>query len=242
MGGHLYFVSEHQLKIYDKESQRIMGHPVENVNGYVNPSHCTGDEFVSTDLIYDVSTIGRTSYMKDPFYVHRKLDSINSVYTSVVVTTGGHHLKSGKEKKYYDENLKYNESTAPRTTFRDLPYIDGIKTMTNTKVFISTWPLETWGITALESLSHGVPTILLTDNTGTHASEGIAADHSHIRLIPKTAPVADLELAIAELSAYTAEKRREIALATQTKHSKQAFVNMYTKVFNDAVTSKNPKI
>jgi len=242
MDGHLYFVSEHQKRIYDVESVRLMEHPVEKIKGFVNPAHCTGDEFVSNKFNYDVSTIARTSYMKDPFYVHRQLDSVNSVHTSVVVTTGGHHLESGKEKKYYEENLKYNETTAPRTTFRDLPYIDGIKTMANTKVFISTWPLETWGITSLESLSHGVPTILLTDSTGTHASEGIAADSSHIRLIPKTAPAADLELAIAELTAYTPEKRQEIALATQAKHSKQAFIDMYTKVFNDAVAAKKSKI
>ena len=105
-------------------------------------------------------------------------------------------------------------------------------------VFVSTWPLETWGITALESLSHGLPTILLTDKSGHHASEMIAADPSHIRCLPKTATPQELEAVVKELLAYPPAKRQEIAAMTQAKHSRQAFIDMFTTVFTEAINSK----
>jgi len=38
---------------------------------------------------------GRTSYIKDPFWVHNKPK--DSELTSAVITTGGHHLESGND-------------------------------------------------------------------------------------------------------------------------------------------------
>ena len=233
-GGHLYFVSEHQKNLYDEMSQRVLGHPIDKFHGYVNPAYCEGFEaYNPAHQDYDVVTIGRTSYIKDPFWVHNKLK--DSELTSAVITTGGHHLESDNEQKYYKANLDWQ---APRTVFRDLNHRDGLKKMSAGSVFVSTWPLETWGITALESLSHGLPTILLTDKSGRHASEIIAADPSHVRCLPKTASTQELEAVVNELKAYTSEQRQEIASMTQTKHSKQAFIDMYTTVFNDAIASK----
>jgi glycosyltransferase involved in cell wall biosynthesis len=103
--------------------------------------------------------------------------------------------------------------------------------MSRGSVFVSTWPLETWGITALESLSHGLPTILLTDKSGHHASEMIAADPSHIRLLPKTATPQELETVVNELKQFTPEKRMEIAAMTQAKHSRQAFTDKFIEIF-----------
>jgi hypothetical protein len=230
-GGHLYFVSKHQHELYNELSNRILGHPVENVSGYINPAFCEGFEAYNPQPpLYDVVTIGRTSYIKDPFWVHNRLK--DSALTSAVITTGGHHLESGNEKKYYQANLDWQ---SPRTVFRDLNHRDGLAKMSLGSVFVSTWPLETWGITALESLSHGLPTILLTDKSGHHASEGIAADPSHVRCLPKTVTTEELETVVNELKAYTPQKRQEIATATQAKHSKQAFIDQFTNIFTTAI-------
>lgn len=230
-GGHLYFVSKHQHEKFDAISQRILGHPVNGVRGYVNPAFCDeSDTYEFKEPLYDVITIGRTSYMKDPFWVHNKLK--DSKFTSAVITTGGHHLESENEKKYYEANLNWQE---PRFVFRDLSHRDVLDVMSHGRVFVSTWPLETWGITTLESLSHGLPTILLTDNTNHHASEMIAADVSHIRCVPKTIKREDLEKVISELMDFSLDKRKEIATMTREKHSRHAFVDMYDKVFTDAL-------
>jgi hypothetical protein len=230
-GGHLYFVSRHQHELYNELSNRILGHPVECVRGYINPAFCEGFESYNPHPAeYDVVTIGRTSYIKDPFWIHNKLK--DSTLSSAVITTGGHHLESGNEQKYYQANLSWE---SPRTVFRDLAHREGLERMSRGSVFVSTWPLETWGITALESLSHGLPTILLTDKSGHHASEMIAADPDHIRLLPKTATPQELEAAVNELKQYSVEKRMEIATMTQAKHSKQAFIDKFMSVFNTAL-------
>jgi glycosyltransferase involved in cell wall biosynthesis len=229
-GGHLYFVSKHQHNLYDELSNRIMGHPVEGVRGYINPAFCEGFEaYNSNPPEYDVVTIGRTSYIKDPFWIHNKLK--DSTLSGAVITTGGHHLSSNNEQKYYQANLNWQ---SPRTVFRDLPHKQGLEIMSRGSVFVSTWPLETWGITALEALSHGLPTILLTDKSGRHASEAISADPSHVRCLAKTATKEEFEAVVNELKLYSQEKRREIATMTQVKHSKQAFIDRFTGIFNDA--------
>ncbi len=231
-GGHLYFVSEHQHRKFDDISMRILGHPVNGVRGYVNPAFCDdSDTYEFKDPLYDVITIGRTSYMKDPFWVHNKLK--DSKFTSAVITTGGHHLESENEKKYYESNLHWQE---PRFVFRDLAHRDVLDVMSKGRVFVSTWPLETWGITTLESLSHGLPTILLTDNTNHHASEMIAADASHIRCVPKTIKREEFEKIVLELMNFSLDKRKEVAIMTREKHSREAFVKMYDKVFTDALS------
>jgi hypothetical protein len=74
----------------------------------------------------------------------------------------------------------------------------------------------------------------LTDKTGKHASEMIAADPHHIRCVPKTINAEDFEKVVRELMDYSVEKRYEIARMTQEKHSRQAFMDMYDRVFKAA--------
>ena len=234
-GGHLYFVSKHQHEKFDAISKRILGHPVNGVRGYVNPAFCDdSDTYDFKEPLYDVITIGRTSYMKDPFYIHNKLK--DTKWTTAVITTGGHHLESPNEKKYYESNQHWEE---PRFVFRDLKHHDVLEVMSHGKIFVSTWPMETWGITALESLSHGLPTVLLTDNTNRHASEMIAACPSHIRCVPKSSKTEVLQKIISELMEYPLDKRQEIAIMTRQKHSRSAFLEMYDRVFGDAVREFN---
>ena len=59
-----------------------------------------------------------------------------------------------------------------------------IKNISKCRTFFSTWNKETWGITALEALSCGLPIILNCDNNGDHASEIIPASLNHFKKIP----------------------------------------------------------
>ena len=60
-----------------------------------------------------------------------------------------------------------------------------MKKLSNCKTYFSTWNEETWGITSLEALSHGVPIILNSDENGEHASLTVTDNPNHYRLIKK---------------------------------------------------------
>jgi UDP:flavonoid glycosyltransferase YjiC (YdhE family) len=104
--------------------------------------------------------------------------------------------------------------------------------------FVSTWSLESWGITALESLSHGIPTILLTDSSDKHASEAIAADSSHIIKLKKSSTVEEVEEAINLFKNLSHGDRLAISKATREKHSKDKWIADMNQLFNGVEVGK----
>jgi len=61
----------------------------------------------------------------------------------------------------------------------------------------------------MESLGCGVPVILLTDDTGNHASEDIAADSSHYRKLNVKSESSDFIKLVKELGEFSLSKRKE---------------------------------
>jgi hypothetical protein len=81
---------------------------------------------------------------------------------------------------------------------------------------------ETWGITALEALSHGIPLILNTKN-GEHASIDLCAKESFYKLVTDGVETHDA------IVSFEGIDRKEIQDATWDKHSyekwKTSFIN-----------------
>lgn len=217
-GGHLYFVSKDQHDRFNVMSRRVVGQDIK-VDGYLRPAFCGDYEYIVSERKYDALTIGRNDETKNPFWTHSKL--ANTGLTSAVIT-------GNSDSEYAKKNTHWK---LPQEVLVSLPHSDVMKTLASAGCLISTCPIESWGITTLEALSMGVPVILVTDNTGSHASESIAADTSHFRKVNKNISSEDLAAVVRELGEFSNEKRLEIATMTRQKHSKEEWVKHITDAF-----------
>jgi len=230
-GGHLYFVSENQYEFYDANSIRLTGKSIKNIKGFVNPACCNGTEQVYLgNREFDVATIGRTLTSKDPFWLHRKLESTN--LSSVVMTGSINTSKKPDEIKYFEDNQKWK---SPQYTLRGLPHDEVMFNLSKSGVCVSTWPLESWGITALEAFSYGLPVILVTDSSGKHSSQTIAASSDHYVCVPKKIKSKELEEIVKNMNNISLTDRQNIARMAQEKHSLTNFKETYTTVFKNAL-------
>ena len=232
-GGHLYFVSEHQLNFHNKQVKRITGKDLTGVRGTINSSFVNGNETVSNNIKYDAVTVGRTDLIKNPFLLHKKLASTN--LTSCVITNKENFQQSVNQQRYFNENLHWKE---PQHTFRGLNHDDTMKTMSEGACYVSTTPIESWGITCLEALVHGLPVILLSDKSGKHASEIIPADNNHIKILNKNAKSDELAKCIDEFKNLSYEERLAISEATKKKHSKKLYKEKWEQMINDIELDK----
>ena len=107
--------------------------------------------------------------------------------------------------------------------------------MSKSGVLVSTWPLESWGITALEALSHGLPLIIVTDSSGKHSSTAIAASDTHYKCVKTGIKPKDLEEIINDMNRISLSDRKNIATMTQEKHSLDNFKQTMNKVFKEVL-------
>lgn len=213
-GCHLYFVSPVQLKYHRAMAKRLQGVELKDPHGFIRPSFLSETNVVSEDFEYDCATIGRNDTEKAPFLLHEKLKGSDLI--SLVMTNDGEY-KSESLNAYVEKNKKWKY---PRETIRGLPHNEVMSNLCKAKVFVSTWPKESWGITAMEALGKGIPTILFTDDTGTHASEIVAASDQHITKIRRTCSPEEFQTTVQTLIQSTDnEKRKEISRMTKDKHS-----------------------
>ena len=211
---HVYMVSPKQFKYHKELQAKNFNYKLSRPHGYIRPSYCQSNYKVSSVHAYDVATVGRNSSDKNPFLVHQKLANTN--LRSLVMTTKT-VMKSAAHNAYQDKNSGWFD---PQHTKYNLPHAQVIENLSKAKVFISTWDKESWGITAMEALGCGVPVILLTDRTNTHASEIIPADKKHVVKLPRSINSSVLELTIRKLILSTDQKtRKRISAETKKKHS-----------------------
>jgi hypothetical protein len=227
-GAHLYFVSKGQFEFHKALVKRIKDYDIteNDVAGFINSSYCENMQF-SEEYEWDCTTVGRCDGEKNPFIIHKKLSSTDKIS---LVMTNDVTYKSDRMNQYVADNQHWNY---PQCTKRSVPHEEVLKNISKSKVFVSTWPKESWGITAMEALGSGVPLILLTDSSGVHCSESIADDKSHfIKLDRKSSTVKEFNEAVESLSSYSLEKRKEIYDKTNKKHSKKKWVKQFTTMID----------
>ena len=233
-GCHIHFVSPDQLEFHRNMAKRIRDVQFGAIKGFINPSFLPDDMPYSSDLIYDVSTVGRFDNEKAPFLIHQKLRN-SSDLNSLVMTNDGVY-KSSTVNDYVQDNQHWTE---PRHTMRGLPHNEVIDHISRSKVFCSTWPKESWGITAMEALGCGVPTILMTGDNDIHASEIIAARRSHYFKINRKCSGDEFETTVREFAIMMKDRRDEIAEMTREKHSLSKWKSCIDKVINMRYDDKN---
>ena len=227
--GSLYFVSQDQLNKFNLIAKRIVGETIVS-RGLINSAYATGTEEVSKDKLFDAVTVGRTDPTKNPFFLHNKLKN-SSLKTCVI--TSNPLFTSDVQKEYAEKNANW---TNPRNTVRDLSHVDAMAIMTTGSVYVSTCPLESWGITALEALTRGLPLVLVSDSSGTHGSQSVADSPDDYIMVSTSVKQDDLEDAINSFKNLTFEQRCDISNRTKQKHSKERWCESINKMFADSVS------
>ena len=225
-GDHLYFVSERQFMHYQAQMKRIsdLNLTRDHIKGFFNPSYCQ-DMPYSEAREHECLTVGRNSPDKDPFHLHRIMQGHGA---SLIITDDPIYKGEG-HNAYVAKNRDW---VSPQNTLRDLPHPEVLDIISKSKVYVSTCPVESWGITALESFGCGVPLVIATDKTGKHSSEGIAPDISHYIKVPKNASNEEFRDAIETMAAMSSAKRREMSDMTTEKHSFKNWKKQFDNAFN----------
>jgi len=225
-GHSMYFVSKWQEKKYIKMAKRT-NQKVLPISGYINSSYCkVKSQIVESE--YDCGTIGRCDNGKSPFKL--KTMTKDTDITSLVITS----------KTQYDKDIPYyNKHKDWNNVLWDKPYTEVMENISKCKTYFSTWISETWGITAMEALSCGIPIILNSDKDGDHASEIIPANKSHYIKIPKD----DKDALIKAVKSFENIDRKEIQEMTWEKHNqekwKKDFKNALDKTIDIFYNKRN---
>ena len=206
-GHSVFLVSEWQLERYNDKIRRLQKTRTEfdylNISGYINSDYCK-HKVDLLDIEYECGTIGRCNREKRPFLLKQLLkdtDIKNLVITNTPTTKW--------DNSYYKKHKEYDD------VLWDLPHNEVMTNLSKCGSYFSTWDKETYGITALESLSCGVPVILNSFKDGTHASEIIPVSKEHYKVIPKD----DKDALISAIKSFKGIDREEIKEMTWEKHN-----------------------
>ena len=220
-GHSMFFVSKWQENKYRAMAERT-GQRVLPIAGYITPSYCK-EKPKLVEQEYDCGTIGRCDNKKNPFKLKHMTKGKD--IKSLVITS---KTQVEDDIKYYERNKDWPD------TVWDLPYKEVMKNISKCKTYFSTWNGETWGITAMEALSCGIPVILNSDKDGDHASEIIPADESHYIKIPRD----DKDALVKAIKDLKDVDRKEIQDMTWEKHSlknwKKEFANNIDKTIENS--------
>lgn len=231
-GGTLSMVSPWQYAGMDKLSNRINGIPLDLNGGYINAAFCSGDEPVYEDLEYDITTIARMNRTKNP-YLNHKLSHPNGYHSLILTTTS--NLVANENIHYYKINSHWKH---PQETIENLPHSQVMEKLARSRAYFSTCPAETWGITALEALARGLPVIIATDSTDTHASECIPASEDHIVKVRSNIRPDKFKEAVDKFIKMDYDKRIEISELTKQKHSKENWIKSLQDLFEQTIDRK----
>ena len=220
--GHSFFLVSHwQNKKYERMAERTNQRPLK-VSGFINPSYCKGEPKPLSDIEFDVGTIGRCDKNKNPFKLHNMIEG--SELKGLVITS---KTQRSADVPYYNKNKHWEG------VLWDKPHDEVLNNISKCGTYFSTWNGETWGITSMEALSCGVPTILNCDNDGDHASEIIPASDRHYFKIPNN----DKDTLLKSIKNLASVDRKEVQDMTWEKHNQEKWKSQFAN-FVDMTISK----
>ena len=189
------------------------------IDGCLNSSYCKIKKKI-VEPVWECGTIGRCDRNKKPFLLRNLLKDTD--ITNLIIS-GKYQDKN--DKNYYEKNKELDN------VLWDRPHDEVIDNLSKFGTYFSTCNHETWGITALEALSCGVPLILNGYKDGTHASTIIPADKSHYKIIPTN----DKEELIKAIKSFDKIDRKEIQEKTWEKHNKEKWKNDFQTAIDKTI-------
>jgi len=225
-----FFVSEYQHNIVNELGKRFKEDYLD-ADGFINSSYVIGDKPKLKEIEYDCITIGRCEPTeKKPFLLKEYLKDTD--YKSMVITT---NPINEKEKKYIENNSNWDN------VLMGIKHSEAMEHLSKSMTYFSTMPFETWGITALEALSHGVP-IILNSKKMKHSSESIPASNKHYKKILWDKKVGSEQL-ISAIESFRNIDRKEIQDMTWDKHNHTEWKNNFSNCIDKTLDNfkKNNK-
>lgn len=178
--GHVAMVSDFQRENWERFADRRKRKRL-TVSSIIPPAFIEHETYVTRNHVRDLVTVGRADQYKDPFTLSRRV-YIQNKWNPSSTTSGLVLTTSNADKEYLDTSVAKFGPSAYRI---NLPHFDVLREISNSRVFLSTWPRETWGIGAMEAISFGLPVIAYHDATNHHASE-VVVPKGFIRLTRKS--------------------------------------------------------
>ena len=228
----IFFVSEWQKNRYLEMAKRAKLKLCE-VSDYINSSYCKVKIPVS-DNEYECGTVGRCNKDKKPFLLKEMLkdtDIKNLVITNKPLLNETSLNFRKTNNSYYEKGKTYHD------VLWDLPHKEVINNLSKCGTYFSTCNRETWGITALESLSCGVPLILNGYNDNTHASEIIQLSKNHYKVIPTN----DKDALIGAIKSLKNIDKKEVQEMTWEKHNEYSWKKHFVNCIDKTIEKFNKK-
>jgi len=228
-----YLMSKYQHNYFNLFAKRMKCRKIP-VEGYLNSGYVKGEKPKLVDYEWEIGTVGRCDPRdKKPFLLKDMLKE--SDIKNLVIST--------RLKKNHP-NYKYYQKNKTQTDVKwNLNYDKVLEFMSKFKTHFLTHPYETWSITALESLSFGVPIIANTKRRqhkflcwqwsthGTHAANSVVADNSHIMNIDYNSKE-QLKKAI---KSFDKIDRQEIQDMTWEKHTHENWKKKLGKAIDQTI-------
>jgi len=233
-GHSVFLVSEWQHKRYDELVGKIrkrygddgaFNNKYPDIAGYINSSYCKIEKKI-VEPYWDCGTIGRCDRNKKPFMLRELLHDTDM--TNLIISG---KYQSENDKAYYNRNKELDNVKW------DIKYDEVIDHLSKFRTYFSTCNHETWGITALEALSCGVPLILNGYKDKTHASEIIPKYKRHYKVIPTN----DKKELIKAIKSFENVDRKAIQQATWEKHNKKQWKKAFTNAIDKTIDIFNKK-
>jgi glycosyltransferase involved in cell wall biosynthesis len=215
-GHSMFAVSRYNKAYFDDRSDRL-NQPKVNFAGILPPAYCQYDLPVNTQPNKRIITVGRSNSYKHPFTVHSMVKKTG--YAAKVITSVGADRDS---IEYYERNKHLPHELK-------LPHEEVMQMVTDSAASVITCTKETFGITALESLSVGTPIIIRADVTGNHASAEIATDDSQFVMIRKNT---ETRSALDKLERVD---RVAIKQMTQDRYNQRQWVKTFENAFDKTI-------
>ena len=228
----IFFVSEWQKNRYLELAKRAKLKLCE-VSDYINSSYCK-EKIPVSDNEYECGTIGRCDKNKKPFLLKEMLKDTD---IKNLVITNTPFLKETSLNFRKSNNSLYKKGKTYDNVLWDLPHKEVINNLSKCGTYFSTMNIETWGITALESLSCGVPLILNGYRDNTHASEIIPSSKNHYKVIPTN----DKDALIGAIKSFKNIDKKEVQEMTWEKHNKDTWKKHFVNCIDKTIEKFNKR-